>query len=62
VDQAGLVSIHNRNYYVGKRHHEKIASVMLDPEACAWVILDADGRQLRTHPAAKLDVAIRGQT
>jgi hypothetical protein len=54
VDQAGLVSIYNRNYYVGKQHHPKNVSVMLDPEACAWVILDADGRQLRTHPAEQL--------
>ncbi len=54
VDQAGLVSIYNRNYYVGKHQQGKIVSVMLDPLTCQWVILDDAGQQLRTHPAQQL--------
>ena len=54
VDQAGLISIYNRNYYVGKHHHSKTLSVMLDPLACQWVILDDEGHQLRSHPAEQL--------
>ena len=30
------------------------ASVMVDPERVEWVFADADGRQLRTQPAAEL--------
>jgi hypothetical protein len=51
VDQSGKISIYQQNYYVGKQHHGKFVSVMLDPKACIWVILDAEGRELRTHPA-----------
>jgi hypothetical protein len=54
VDQAGLISIYNRNYYVGKHQQSKIVSVMLDPLACQWVILDEEGHQLRSHPAEQL--------
>jgi hypothetical protein len=54
VDHAGHVSIYNQNYYVGKQHYGEIVSIMLDPQARAWVILDAEGRELRTHPAEQL--------
>ena len=54
VDQAGLISIYNRNYYVGKHQQSKTVSVMLDPLACQWVILDDEGHQLRTRPAEQL--------
>jgi hypothetical protein len=54
VDQGGKVSIYNQNYYVGRQHHGEIVSVMLDPQRCVWVILDAEGRELRTHPAEQL--------
>jgi transposase InsO family protein len=54
VDQAGLISIYNRNYYVGKHQQAKIVSVMLDPLTCQWVILDDQGQQLRSHPAEQI--------
>jgi hypothetical protein len=54
VDQAGMISIYNRNYYVGKHQHPKTVSVMLDPLACEWVIVDDNGHQLRSHPAEQL--------
>jgi hypothetical protein len=54
VDAAGHVSIYNRNYYVGRHHQGKIVTIMLDPEARRWAVLDAEGRELRTHPAEEL--------
>jgi len=54
VDHAGTISIYNRNYYVGKHQHSRTVSVMLDPLACEWVILDDNGHQLRSHSAEQL--------
>jgi transposase len=54
VDQAGLVSIYNRNYYVGKHHQKKTVYVFLDPLRVEWVITTIDGQQLRSHPAQEL--------
>ncbi len=54
VDQAGLISIYNRNYYVGKHHRSAAVLVMLDPLTRQWTILDDHGRELRTHPAEQL--------
>lgn len=54
VDHAGHISIYNRNYYLSKQRRGEIVSVMLDPQAPAWVILDTEGRELRTHPAEEL--------
>jgi transposase InsO family protein len=54
VDQAGLISIYNRNYYVGRRHHGKAVFVTLDPLLREWIIADEAGQQLRTHPADEL--------
>jgi len=54
VDQAGKVSIYHQNYYVGIQHRGKSVSIMLDPQARLWVVLDAEGRELRTHPAEQL--------
>ena len=54
VDQAGKISLYGQNYYVGKQHHGEMVSVMLDSQPCVWVILDAEGRELRTHPAEQL--------
>lgn len=54
VDRAGLISIYNRNYYVGKHHQSAVVSVMLDPVPRNWIILDDQGRELRIHPAEQL--------
>ncbi len=54
VDRAGLISIYNRNYYVGKHHQSTVVSVILDPLSLKWIILDDQGRELRTHPAEQL--------
>jgi hypothetical protein len=54
VDRSGKISLYEQNYYAGKQHHGKAVSVMLDPQPRVWVILDAEGRELRTHPAEQL--------
>ena len=54
VDQAGLISIYGRNYYVGKQHHRTFVFVTLDPQLGEWIISDQMGRQLRTHAADQL--------
>ena len=54
VDRAGKISFYEQNYYVGKQHHGTVVAVMLDPQTRDWVILDAEGRELRTHPADQL--------
>jgi len=54
VDRAGLVSIYNRNYYVGKHYQGQPLQVFLDPTTLHWVFADAEGRELRTHPAEQI--------
>lgn len=54
VDRAGLISIYNRNYYVGKHHQSAVVSVMFDPVSRKWVVLDDRGLELRSHPAEQL--------
>jgi transposase InsO family protein len=54
VDRAGLVSIYNRNYYVGKHYQGQPLQVSLDPTTLHWVFADAEGRELRTHPAEQI--------
>jgi hypothetical protein len=54
VDQAGLASIYNRGYYVGKHHHGKAIQVFLDPTTMSWIFADKDGRELRTHAAEQI--------
>jgi hypothetical protein len=54
VDQKGLVSIYNRNHYVGKIHHGKIVHILFDPEAVEWIFADERGQQLRRKPAEEI--------
>lgn len=54
VDRTACVSIYNRNHYVGKAFIGTTVYVTLDPLGPTWVIADAQGRQLRTHPAEEL--------
>jgi transposase InsO family protein len=54
VDRCGLVSVYNRNYYVGVIHRGKDVFVMFDPELLEWIVVDAEGRQLRQQPAAEI--------
>jgi hypothetical protein len=54
VDCTGCVSVYNRGRYVGKPHIGKQVYVTFDPTGPTWVIADAAGCQLRTHPAEEL--------
>jgi hypothetical protein len=61
VSREGKVSVYNRNVYVGVIHGGKPVSVQYDPDQQQWLISDAAGRQLRTHPAPEISAeAIRG--
>jgi len=68
VDKGGMVSLYNRNYYIGTLHKGKTVYVMLDPSSCEWMACDEEGRQLSRWPAnevgkdriLQLDVTYRG--
>jgi hypothetical protein len=63
VDQAGMVSIYNRNYYVGKAHAGQEVQVRYDPQRGLWLFQDAGGHQLHQREAMEIDAAnIRGLT
>jgi len=51
VSTSGHVRVYAANYYVGQSHAGQWVYVQLDPDTLVWVIADAEGRQLRTHPA-----------
>jgi hypothetical protein len=54
VDSAGVVSVYDRSYYVGKAHHGRVIWVRFDPQARSWVFADDRGHQLREHKAEQL--------
>jgi hypothetical protein len=54
VDRCGLVSLYNRNHYVGVIHSGKDVFIMFDPGCLEWIIADAEGRQLRRQPADEI--------
>jgi hypothetical protein len=57
VDGKGLVSVYNRNHYVGQAYADTVVYVRLDPQAGTWLFSDAQGRQLREKPAPELTSA-----
>jgi len=54
VDCNGTVAVYTRNRSVGKPYIGTQVYVPLDPTGQTWVIADAAGCQLRTHPAEEL--------
>jgi hypothetical protein len=54
VDRCGLISLYNRNHYVGVIHKGKDVFVMFDPERLEWIVADAEGRQLRRQPGDEI--------
>jgi hypothetical protein len=54
VDASGSISLYNRTRYVGKPSIGKAVYISLDPTGPTWVLSDADGNELRTHPANEL--------
>jgi hypothetical protein len=49
-----MISIYNRNHYVGTRFAGQTVEVLFDPEAFEWVVTDADGCQLRHRRAEEI--------
>lgn len=56
VDKSGLISIYNRNHYVGGRYAGQLVAIRFDPDAWQWVVLSHDGQILRRHDATELTV------
>lgn len=54
VDKVGRISVYNRPLGVGRVWAGQEVVVGFDAEAVAWVIRDALGTVLRTHPAPEL--------
>jgi hypothetical protein len=54
VCQRGVISLYNRNHYVGVIHQGKPVHVMFDPERREWVVADEAGRQLCRKPAPEI--------
>jgi hypothetical protein len=54
VDQVGRISLYNRALGVGRRWAGQTVLVTFDPAAVAWVIQDAQGQELRRHPAPEV--------
>ena len=54
VDKSGLVSLYNRNHYVGVIHQRKIVYIMFDPETQEWIFADEEGRELRHQAATEI--------
>jgi hypothetical protein len=54
VDKNGDVWLYHRSHYVGIMHRGKTVNVMVDPQECAWLFVDKEGRQLRSRPATEL--------
>ena len=54
VDKVGRISVYNRSLGVGRAWAKQEVVVGFDAEAVAWVIRDAQGTVVRTHPAPEL--------
>jgi hypothetical protein len=57
VDKVGRISLYNRALGVGRAWAGQTVYVTFDPDAVAWVIQDAQGHDLRRHPAPELRCA-----
>jgi hypothetical protein len=54
IDSKGMVSVYNRNYYVGRRYAGQEVLVTVDPQRQTWVFSDERGTQVRELPAEQL--------
>lgn len=54
VRPSGSVSVYEQDYRVGAAYRGQILLVTFDPHDTSWVICDAEGRQLRRHPAREI--------
>jgi hypothetical protein len=61
INARGLVSVYNRNYYVGRRHAGRSAYVRLDAAGGDWLFELTDGPSLGRQPAGLTREAIVGR-
>lgn len=54
VRPSGAVSVYEQDYRVGSAYRGQTMLVQFDPGDNTWVICDAQGRQLRRHPAREI--------
>lgn len=54
VDSKGMISLYNRNCYIGKTAVPRAVWVTFDPQRLEWVICDGKGNQVRRLPAAEI--------
>ena len=57
VDRAGMISVYNRNYYVGKSYVGKSVHVRYDPQQRLWLFQEEGGHLVNRHEAAEIDAA-----
>ncbi len=57
VDRCGMVSLYNRNYYVGKSHTLQSIFVRFDPQQQRWLFHDESNHLLNHHHAGEIDAA-----
>ncbi len=54
VGANGSVGVYDRARYVGRAYAGQYVLVQYDPQAHGWLITDAQGRELRRHPAPEI--------
>ena len=54
VSSSGHVSVYDHGRYLGKQYSGQDVQVQFDPEAHVWSISDAQGCELRRHPAPEI--------
>jgi len=57
VDRKGMISLYNRNYYVGRPAAPRPVWVSFDPQRREWIVSDAKGNQVRRLPAPEISRA-----
>jgi transposase len=57
VDRKGLISVYNRNRYVGVEHAGQTVWFTFDPQLRAWIVADGQGRLLRQLDAPEISHA-----
>jgi transposase len=54
VDGKGMISLYNRNCYVGRPPVARTVWVTFDPQRLEWIVCDAKGNQVRRLPAPEI--------
>jgi hypothetical protein len=57
VDRSGLVSVYNRNFYVGRIHANNVIFIQFDPQQRRWLFHDESNHLLNHHDAEEIDAA-----